>query len=400
MRFLVVDTDYPEFLQWFYGQHPGLSSRSYEEQLHERVESLFGIAGFYSNNLSKLGHEAWDVYANNEFLQLAWAQKHTLRIRPEARLRGWLARERLWANRIARSAPSVLTRRLELGRARTWADRIVRERRSKRVLEDILAAQVRESAPDVLLNQAMDGISPRLLRKLRPHVSLLVGQIAAPLPRSADLHCYDLILSSLPNLVHHFRMHGIPSELIRLAFEPMILTRLGGGAPRIPVSFVGSLSRNHPKRIRWLEQLCERIDVQVWGPGIDGLPTSSPIRSHYQGVAWGLDMYRILRTSKVTLNRHIDMAGSYANNLRLFEATGVGALLVTDWKENLPELFEPNQEVVAYRDPEECASLIQHYLENDNEREAIARAGQQRTMREHTYETRTRELVEIVERFL
>ena len=46
------------------------------------------------------------------------------------------------------------------------------------------------------------------------------------------------------------------------------------------------------------------------------------------------------------------MAKSYANNMRLYEATGVGALLVTDWKENLGEMFEPGKEVVAYRSPE------------------------------------------------
>lgn len=118
------------------------------------------------------------------------------------------------------------------------------------------------------------------------------------------------------------------------------------------------------------------------------------------GTAWGIEMYQILQASKVTLNHHIGIAESYANNMRLYEATGVGTLLITDWKVNLHEVFEPGREVVAYRSPEECAEMIEYYLDHDGEREAIARSGQQRTLREHTYYHRAGELVGIVERYL
>jgi len=118
------------------------------------------------------------------------------------------------------------------------------------------------------------------------------------------------------------------------------------------------------------------------------------------GQSWGADMYRILHDSRVTLNHHIDIAGPYANNLRLFEATGMGTMPITDWKINLHEMFEPGIEVVAYRTPQECVRLARYYSEHEDEREAIARAGQQRTLREHTYHHRMRELVEIVGRYL
>jgi len=107
-------------------------------------------------------------------------------------------------------------------------------------------------------------------------------------------------------------------------------------------------------------------------------------------------MYQLLAQSRITLNIHIDQAGPYAANMRLFEATGVGTLLITDWKENLHEMFEPGKEVVAYRSSEECAEMIQYYLEHEEERKAIAQAGQQRTLREHTYYHRMQELVDIV----
>ena len=39
-----------------------------------------------------------------------------------------------------------------------------------------------------------------------------------------------------------------------------------------------------------------------------------------------------------------------ATNMRLFEATGCGAMLITDAKQNLGDLFSVGVEIVAYRD--------------------------------------------------
>jgi len=74
----------------------------------------------------------------------------------------------------------------------------------------------------------------------------------------------------------------------------------------------------------------------------------------------------------------------------------MGTLLITDWKANLREMFEPGRDVIAYHTFEECAELIKYYLEHEKEREAIAKAGQQRTLREHTYYHRVRELLDIL----
>ena len=85
-------------------------------------------------------------------------------------------------------------------------------------------------------------------------------------------------------------------------------------------------------------------------------------------------MYQISRNSKITLNHHGEIP-PYANNCRLYETTGVGSLLITDWKPDLKEMFEPGKEVIAYQNNDECAELIQYYLDHEDERKAIARAG-------------------------
>jgi hypothetical protein len=76
MKFLILNTDYPEYLSWLYGQHPGLEKRSYDEQMRVRVEQCFGVADFYSANLRRLGHEAYEVHFNNEAIQAQWAREN------------------------------------------------------------------------------------------------------------------------------------------------------------------------------------------------------------------------------------------------------------------------------------------------------------------------------------
>src|SRR4029077_2366497 len=110
-----------------------------------------------------------------------------------------------------------------------------------------------------------------------------------------------------------------------------------------------------------------------------------PLRATFHGPAWGLLMYEKLFNARITLNHHIDVAENYANNMRLFEATGAGSLLLTDLKDNLHHLFELRTELVAYRSSEECIEFIQYYLHNQSERDAIAGSGQQRTLKDHNY---------------
>ena len=376
MRFLILTNDYTEFLAWLYAQpqHPGLKRRRYEEQMRARIESLFGGPYIYSNHLRELGHESQDIYFNNKYMQKAWAWENGLRVKGD-----WQ-----WKFRLRRGIVP-------------WLFRV----REGRWLYDILAAQIKHYKPDVLLNLAMDGINGHFLKEMKPYVRLLMGQHAAsPLPETMDFSCYNLLSSSFPPTVEYFRRKGIPAELHHLGFDPNWLSCVEAEERTVDVTFIGSFYPIHSSRIAWLEGLCSAFpQLKVWSPNINHLAPNSPIRACYEGPAWGRTMYRILARSKITLNNHGDFA-PYANNGRLYEATGMGTLLMTDWKENLHELFEPGKEVVAYRSSHECAELVRYYLEHDNEREAIAHAGQERTLRAHTEYQRALELLEIVHKYL
>jgi spore maturation protein CgeB len=74
----------------------------------------------------------------------------------------------------------------------------------------------------------------------------------------------------------------------------------------------------------------------------------------------------------------------------------VGTCLVTEWRKNLSEFFEPDKEVVTYRSPEECLEKIKWLLEHPEECQAIAKSGQARTLKDHTFSQRAVQLDGII----
>jgi spore maturation protein CgeB len=110
------------------------------------------------------------------------------------------------------------------------------------------------------------------------------------------------------------------------------------------------------------------------------------LKSMHRGNAWGLDMYKIIASSLITLNRHSNISEKYANNMRLFEATGVGTLLLTDYKSNLEEYFKIDEEVLTYNNPDDAIEKIDWALRNPEQAKRISSEGQRRTLKFHTYE--------------
>ena len=205
---------------------------------------------------------------------------------------------------------------------------------------------------------------------------ILIGQVGIVPSRGEDWSVYDLMISQMRRGGGFLSQHGVRAEVIHLAFEPAILDVLPPAPERsIDVSFVGAVSADHQQRVAQLEAVARRYDLKLFGSGLHTLPASSPLHRCYQGEVWGVDMYQALRRSRVTLNSHIDMAGREAGNARLFEATGVGAFLLTDFKDNLHTLFEPDREVAAWRSVDDCLAHDRSLSQRRGRAQAIAEGG-------------------------
>ncbi|MFO8053164.1 MAG: glycosyltransferase [Candidatus Omnitrophota bacterium] len=358
MKFLITHMYNPNYFGWLYSKYKGLAKKEYKKQLyyHTVIEPFF-LADFYSLNLKKLGHQAYDVIANSKNLQKRWTKENV-----------------------------SLPRFLLMGK-KNW-------------FYEILKMQIKEIKPDVLINPAMAYIDPEFLKEMKSYVGMMVGQFPEPLP-SKYYKPYDFYLSSLPNLVEKVKLMGKKSIYLKLGFQPSVNSRLKGNKKDINVSSVSGFGYCFKERIPLFERICQNFAIQVRGYGEKEIPKQSPLRECFQGPIWGMDMFQLLKDSKIVVNKHADSShvGNYANNLRMYEATGVGTLLITDWKKNLANLFRPGKEVVVYKNEKECLELIDYYLKNDMEREMIAEAGKERTHSEHAYYNRMKELLDILEKW-
>ena len=363
-RILIVNHDYGQFTNQMYHNNQRLARASFAEQHDARMKTFFGVNDYYSSNLCKLGHEAIDIICNNRFMQYAWAVENGLMAKSTDHCEGFI-----------RSLP------------KEW-------------LDAVFQAQVIKFKPDVIVNLGMASVTSDTLKKIKPGVPLIIGQHASPItPSMQDLSAYDLIVSSLPNLVEYFRDQGKQSTYFRLGFETEILKNIAPVKEKsVDLAFVGGFSTHHLGGAKLFDYLAEQgFSMALYGYGQESL--SQKAASFFRGPLFGLGMYDLYASSKIVINRHIDVSGEYANNMRLYEGTGTGALMLTEAKKNLDTLFSPGTEVVAYNSIEECAELARYYLSHDKERSQIALNGQQRTLSEHTYYHRMSDLLGIIEEY-
>jgi hypothetical protein len=89
----------------------------------------------------------------------------------------------------------------------------------------------------------------------------------------------------------------------------------------------------------------------------------------------------ILRRTKIIPNfTKGDLKG------RVFEATLVGSLLMEPEKSPCSAYFIPNKEYVTYKDADDFLDKVKYYLEHDEERIKIAKAGHERSVNKYSTE--------------
>lgn len=352
MRILVVDTYYPQFVQSLYASNPKLRDMSYYRQRDAILEKSFGTADYYSRGFEQSPRvkRAEDIIANAAPLQEAWSRD-------------------------------------VLG---------VPRKQEKQILYD----QIDVVGPNVLYVQDVGLIPADQLDHFKKSGIVLAAQISCPMPPKENIRRYDVIFSSFPHYIAQFQAMGVRAEYVRLAFDPVVLVRSQPLPSRtIPASFVGGVVHN-----RWwswgnkvLEALAKSVpQVEFYGYGYDTLPAGWTLKKRWRGEAWGLDMYNKYLSSRIVVNRHGEVAWPNANNMRLYEATGCGALLITDKRDGLEDIFEIGKEVVVFEDEKDLISKVKYYMANPEEATEIAEAGMYRTLGEHTYKRRMAHEAEVL----
>jgi len=77
---------------------------------------------------------------------------------------------------------------------------------------------------------------------------------------------------------------------------------------------------------------------------------------------------------------------------RNFEIPATGGFLLTGDADNLTDYYENGKEIVIFKNKQDLIEKCKYYMEHEEERNAIAKAGYERTIKDHTYEQRFREI--------
>jgi hypothetical protein len=372
---LVIDTYYGEALRHLNADQKFENVVAYGDESHRVSGYGFGTGGAYVSALNALGWEATVIVANSLGLQDLWANEHH-KLRPIGL--GWEYMQVLARPPIARNLLK-------------WIPHA----------HKILLQQVKDIRPDVLLVQDINAIPPSLVRQLKKYVGTVIGEIASPLPPDAFVTCYDRIISALPSVVEKAQTLGVQSAFIPLGFDARWATKSDTVNREIDAVFVGSFTHLQPNTAPLLSAVAEAIPgFRVYGTAKPDVLEAAGLTNHYHGPVWGSEMFAVLGNSKIVVNRHGTVAGPYAVNMRMYETTGSGAALITETKSNLQDLFDVGTEVMAYNDIEEAVDIAVSLLADPNRLSALAFAGQERTLRDHTYDRRAESLIEVFERDL
>lgn len=400
MRFLRLTSAYPGYVAAFYAQNPGLAERTYDEQKACFDHDHFAWGDSLSTALAGLGYDVLDIDVGLEHMLNAWA------------------RENMPADH------------------ESDATKIVVER-------------VRRFHPDVLLFDSPDHSLLKTILAFVPEIRLTFGWTGSAIGLADLWRDLDVVLSCAPESVEEMRRRGHRAEHLNHAFDSSVVNRLQEGGGEIPVSFIGSIIRRdsfHMERERILLKVSDRLPLRIfspvpssgmrdyakvavcgglhmfnkalvfanllekaklWSPALNRalalasvprLPINRKLARLAQPGVFGLAYYQAMKSSDVSLNIHADSSPRYASNIRLFEAPGVGSCLLTDWRPNLAELFEPDRELVTYRSADECVEKAHWLLEHPKERQEIARRGQARVLQDHNFKRRAIELDAVIRR--
>ncbi|MHB8893777.1 MAG: glycosyltransferase family protein [Candidatus Geothermincolia bacterium] len=387
MRILFLNSIYEAYWRQFYLERVYLDGESYQQQFDEISADFFSFYGSYPYYLRRYGYECVEFYFSVTPQQRVWSQEQGLAFDEKT---------------FRYQNPLEMVRRFK--------PEIVFIISSEHGLEWMQEA-----------------------RRACPSIRLFARWCSTRVPMES-LSGYDLILTSARSFEREMRSSGLNVRRLPFAFDPRVLESLGEtGARTIPLSFVGGLNFAagfHLERMRIIHRLQDegimdafvsvrlpskkyetylsvmrKALAQVRRTGLsDRTVFSLPmigrhleaggrvdvamlkeIASRSRGPRYGLEMYRVLAASYATFNAHIDAVGDCVGNIRMFEATGLGCCMLTDWKSDLGDFFEVDREVVAYRSVAEATEKARWLAANQRVSGEIGKAAQKRILRDHTY---------------
>jgi spore maturation protein CgeB len=399
-KLLIVSTLYPEYLKSYYQKFPVIHTLTYQQQYKHLLDDAAEFVSSYTRNFNRISVQTQCIISNALPLQNTWRIENGIDTKDE---------------------------------------------------KTLIYHQIKEFEPDVLWIENIKYIEEGFIHTAKsnnPSIKLVIGYHCAPYNsrEAQNFKLLNFVLTCTPGFKQNFEQLGIKSYLVYHAFDPEILSQLTDSRENTysnNLVFSGSLFLGggfHDKRTALIEKIIEQnIDIKIYCnlekkyklfakkiaynlfkvieklklrnytgriPVLQKLEnySKSPIAKYSKQLTnsvhepvFGLQMLNLLKDARIALNIHGEVAGNYAGNMRLFEATGVGTCLLTDYKENISDLFDINSEIVVYKDINDCIEKIKWLLDHPVECGNIAKAGQKRTLASHSVGQRCNLIAKIIE---
>ncbi len=370
LKFIQVHTFYQNYLANFYNTHPDLTGASFENQIKYLIADGFSAIHMFAPYMGKFGYNAHLIIANNQYSQRQWLHENNITINS----------------------------------GNDWILEITRK-------------QINTLKPDILYLSDPITFDSRFIRSLSWRPQLILGWRAANIPDGTDWSEFDVMLSSLSALRNMALKLGARSaEHFFPGFPTWINDLVNDVRPKYDVVFSGQWTlKQHPRRNKYLQTIAKAAYQQekyfscAFYLSGEMNNITPEVAKYNLGGQYGIAMHQALRTGKIALdargiletrNTALQMTTDLANretaNMRIFEVTGSGIFLLTEYHENLKQYFDIGREIETFKDENELIDKILYYLAHPEEREEIARKGQERCLKEYTILNRAEELDNII----
>jgi spore maturation protein CgeB len=198
---------------------------------------------------------------------------------------------------------------------------------------------------------------------------------------------YDVVFVKEPHLVDRLRaVLDLPLCYLPQACNPRWHRPLTAPGTEPYLVIAGNM---YPSRILLLERLlASGIPLRLYGAGFPRWARETPLSEVHAGrPVFGEEKARVFRSAAAVLNT-MHPGEISGVNVRLFEAAGCGAAVLTEFRPTLPDLFAVGDEVLAFHDFDELIDQATRLLSEDGLSAKLGDAAALRAHESHTYERR------------
>ncbi|MBI4151168.1 glycosyltransferase [Candidatus Woesearchaeota archaeon] len=172
--------------------------------------------------------------------------------------------------------------------------------------------------------------------------------------------------------------------------------------PRNEPHSIGFAGSHYPNRQIFLNKLADlplAVSGYRWQEKTQNTPLAKAVQPAIHHADKKLaDLREVCKTfnqTKINLNIHFTHS-KRSPNLRTFEIPATNSFELCDYLADLHTMFSIGKELVVYKNVADCRKKIQYYLDNTQERRKIAKAGQKRVLKDHTFDNRVRDVLRAI----